>query len=103
MNDTTSTAALYAGAARAALRAIVGPEHALTDPDQQLPYLREWRDMYEGRAGVVLRPGTTEEVSQILALAHASMASPWCRRPAIPAWSADRRRCTARSCCRSAA
>ena len=26
--------------------------------------------MYEGRASIVLRPGTTEEVSQILALAH---------------------------------
>ena len=52
------------------LRAIVGPSHALTDPDQQLPYLRELRDMYEGRASVVLRPGSTEEVSKILALAH---------------------------------
>ncbi len=41
-------------------RAIVGPSHALTDPDQQLPYLREWRDMYEGRASIVLRPGSTE-------------------------------------------
>jgi FAD/FMN-containing dehydrogenase len=52
------------------LRAIVGPEHALTDPDLQLPYLREWRDMYQGRASIVLRPGTTEEVSKILTLAH---------------------------------
>ena len=51
-------------------RAIVGASHALTDPDQQLPYLREWRDMYEGRASIVLRPGSTEEVSQILALAN---------------------------------
>lgn len=51
-------------------RAIVGPQHALTDPDQQLPYLREWRDMYEGRASIVLRPSSTEEVSKILALAN---------------------------------
>jgi FAD/FMN-containing dehydrogenase len=50
--------------------AIVGAQHALTDPDQQLPYLREWRDMYEGRASVVLRPSSTEEVSKILALAN---------------------------------
>ena len=50
--------------------AIVGPQHALTDPDQQLPYLREWRDMYSGRAAVVLRPGSTQEVAQILALAN---------------------------------
>jgi FAD/FMN-containing dehydrogenase len=52
------------------LRAIVGPEHALTDPELQLPYLREWRDMYEGHASVVLRPGTIAQVSQILTLAH---------------------------------
>ena len=51
-------------------RAIVGASHALTDPDQQLPYLREWRDMYEGRASIVLRPGSTEEVSRIMALAN---------------------------------
>jgi FAD/FMN-containing dehydrogenase len=50
--------------------AIVGAQHALTDPDQQLPYLREWRDMYDGRASVVLRPGSTEEVSKVLALAN---------------------------------
>ena len=56
----------------ARLRAIVGREHALTDPAQQLPYLREWRDMYVGNASIVLRPGTTGEVAQILALAHAA-------------------------------
>jgi FAD/FMN-containing dehydrogenase len=55
----------------ARLRAIVGSQHALTDPELQLPYLREWRDRYAGRASVVLRPGTTQQVSQILALAHA--------------------------------
>jgi FAD/FMN-containing dehydrogenase len=48
----------------------VGPAHALTDPDAQLPYLREWRDTYFGRAAAVLRPGSTEEVSRILALAN---------------------------------
>jgi FAD/FMN-containing dehydrogenase len=53
------------------LRAIVGREHALTDADQQLPYLREWRELYAGRAGVVLRPGSTEEVACIMAIAHA--------------------------------
>ncbi len=50
--------------------AIVGPQHALTDPDQQLPYIREMRDMYSGRASLVLRPGSTQEVAQILALAN---------------------------------
>jgi FAD/FMN-containing dehydrogenase len=50
--------------------AIVGTQHALADPDQQLPYLREMRDMYDGRASLVLRPGSAEEVSKILALAN---------------------------------
>jgi len=60
------------------LRAIVGPEHALTDADQQLPYLREWRDLYAGQTPVVLRPGTTQEVAQIMALAYAH------RIPVVP-------------------
>jgi FAD/FMN-containing dehydrogenase len=54
----------------ARLTEIVGPAHALTDPDRQLPYLREWRDLYQGRASIVLRPATTQEVSRIMALAH---------------------------------
>lgn len=58
----------------ARLTEIVGPGHALTDPDQQLPYLREWRDLYIGKTPVVLRPGSTEEVSRILALANEARA-----------------------------
>ena len=54
----------------AEFRQIVGPEHALTDPDQQLPFLREWRSLYEGRSALVLRPGTTDQVAKILALAN---------------------------------
>ena len=54
----------------AAFRQIVGDTHTLTDPDQQLPYLREWRDMYFGRAAVVLRPSSTDDVAKILALAN---------------------------------
>jgi FAD/FMN-containing dehydrogenase len=70
MNDTQPGAPLTPELV-ARLTSIVGPEHALTDPDLQLPYLREWRDLYQGRASIVLRPGTTTEVSQILLLAHA--------------------------------
>jgi FAD/FMN-containing dehydrogenase len=54
----------------ARLGEIVGLAHALTDPDQQLPYLREWRDRYVGRTPLVLRPGSTEEVARILALVN---------------------------------
>lgn len=49
---------------------IVGPAHALTDPDVQAPYLREWRDRYTGRTPLVLRPGSTAEVAELLKLAN---------------------------------
>jgi FAD/FMN-containing dehydrogenase len=49
---------------------IVGAAHALTRPEDQAGYLREWRDLYVGRTPVVLQPGSTDEVSRILALAH---------------------------------
>jgi FAD/FMN-containing dehydrogenase len=54
----------------ARLTEIVGREHALTDPDQQLPYLREMRDAYFGKSPLVLRPSTVDQVSRILALAN---------------------------------
>jgi FAD/FMN-containing dehydrogenase len=49
---------------------IVGTEHAVLDPVAQQPYLKEWRDLYIGRTPLILRPGSTEEVSQVLALAN---------------------------------
>jgi FAD/FMN-containing dehydrogenase len=67
------TIAAGSGAHRAALAkmaAIVGPAHAITDVEGQLTYLRELRGLYEGRTSLVLRPGSTREVSQLLAVAH---------------------------------
>lgn len=49
---------------------IVGAAHALTRPEDQAGYLREWRDLYVGKTPLVLRPGSTEEVSRILVLAN---------------------------------
>ena len=69
-NDATPPLAAPTPELIARLGEIVGPAHAVTDPDQQLPYLREWRDRYIGRTPLVLRPGSTEEVARILALAH---------------------------------
>ncbi|MGE0855817.1 MAG: FAD-binding oxidoreductase [Hyphomicrobiaceae bacterium] len=54
----------------AAFSEIVGPANAITAPEDQAPYLREWRDRYIGRTPLVLKPGSTEEVSRILALAN---------------------------------
>lgn len=49
---------------------IVGGRYALTDPHDQKPYLSEPRNLWHGRTPVVLRPGSVDEVSAILALAN---------------------------------
>jgi FAD/FMN-containing dehydrogenase len=49
---------------------IVGAQYAITDADIQHPYLIEHRGLYKGRTPLILRPGSTQEVSRILALAH---------------------------------
>ena len=49
--------------------AIVGARHALTDPADIAPYLTEERGLYHGRSPLVLRPGSTAEVSAICKLA----------------------------------
>lgn len=48
---------------------IVGEKYALTG-EAMKPFLREPRDLYEGRAALVLKPGSAEEVSAILKLAQ---------------------------------
>ncbi len=52
--------------------AIVGATHAITDPADMVPYLREWRDKWVGTSPLVLRPSSTQQVSEILKLAHAT-------------------------------
>src|SRR5262249_22428691 len=49
---------------------IVGEKYALTGSDELAPYLREPRDLYHGRAALVLKPGSAGEVSAILRLAQ---------------------------------
>ncbi|MEW5421512.1 FAD-binding oxidoreductase [Amorphus sp. 3PC139-8] len=55
--------------------AIVGASHALRSPDDQAPYLTEWRRLYHGRTPLVLRPGSIDEVAKILSLASESDTS----------------------------
>ena len=50
--------------------AIVGDKYAITDPQAQLPYLVEMRDLYRGHTSVVLRPASVAEVAAILKLAN---------------------------------
>ena len=52
--------------------AIVGDNYALTDPAEIAPYLTEERELYRGRSPLVLRPGSTAEVSAICKLATAT-------------------------------
>jgi FAD/FMN-containing dehydrogenase len=47
---------------------IVGEKNAVRGEDMA-PYLREQRDLYRGKAAMVLKPASAEEVAKILALA----------------------------------
>ncbi|MEX3007923.1 FAD-binding oxidoreductase [Hoeflea sp. TYP-13] len=49
--------------------AIVGDAHAVRDPDDIAPYLIEPRGLYHGNSPMVLKPGSVDEVSKILATA----------------------------------
>jgi FAD/FMN-containing dehydrogenase len=53
----------------ARFRAVVGDKYAVTDPADIAPYLTEERDLFHGRSPLVLRPGSTAEVSAICKLA----------------------------------
>src|SRR3979409_1033713 len=49
-------------------RKIVGDKYAVTDAAEIAPYVTEERDLFHGRSPLVLRPGTTAEVSEICKL-----------------------------------
>src|ERR1700748_2099190 len=53
----------------AKFRAIVGEKYAVTDQADIAPYVTEERDLFRGRSPLVLRPGSTAEVSEICKLA----------------------------------
>ncbi len=55
----------------AKFRAIVGDKYAVTDAADIAPYVTEERDLFHGRSPLVLRPGSTAEVSAICRLASA--------------------------------
>jgi FAD/FMN-containing dehydrogenase len=48
---------------------IVGAKNVVTDADAMVPYLKEWRDLFRGKAQAILRPGSTAEVAEIVKLA----------------------------------
>jgi FAD/FMN-containing dehydrogenase len=48
------------------LAGIVGAEHVLTDRDMVASYETDWTRRFSGRARLVVRPGSTEEVSGVV-------------------------------------
>ena len=52
----------------AQLKAIVGAKGWIDGASAMAPYLTEWRGLVTGRAPVVLRPGSTEEVAAVVKL-----------------------------------
>ena len=52
------------------LAKVVGEKHALRDAAAMDGYMREWRQIWTGRSPLVLRPGSTAEVSRILEIAN---------------------------------
>src|ERR1700753_20541 len=54
----------------ARFRNIVGDSYAVTDKADIAPYVTEERDLFHGHSPLVLRPGSTAEVSAICKLAN---------------------------------
>jgi FAD/FMN-containing dehydrogenase len=50
------------------LAEIVGKSHVLTAAEDTRPYLTDWRRQFSGAAECVVRPGSTAEVSRVVAL-----------------------------------
>lgn len=57
---------------------IVGPQHALTAPEDIAPHVMERRGLFGGASSLVLRPANTDEVSRIMRLATET------RTPIVP-------------------
>ena len=51
-------------------RKIVGNKNVITDKNDMQKYLREWRGVYTGVAGAIVKPKSTKEVSNILKFAY---------------------------------
>lgn len=56
------------------LRSIVGDAHVLSDPDQLASHVTDWTGAFVGSALALVRPGSTDEVAEVLA---------WCRRERV--------------------
>src|SRR5260370_19688561 len=71
MNIAKPASPTLSGELIAKFGGIVGEKYAVTDAADIAPYLTEERDLFHGRSPLVLRPGSTAEVSAICKLASA--------------------------------
>ena len=60
------------------IKQVVGPKGWTTDQDEMEPNVVEWRGLYRGRAQMVVKPASTEEVAAVMTLCHAA------RLPVVP-------------------
>jgi FAD/FMN-containing dehydrogenase len=56
----------------AGLRAIVGPAGVVDDAQAAASYLVDHRHLYRGRAALILRPASTDEVARVVRACHAA-------------------------------
>jgi FAD/FMN-containing dehydrogenase len=70
MNEMSKPVIGASPATLARLIAVVGEKNAITDKEKQVPYLVEFRALWTGHTPVVLRPGSTREVSELLKIAN---------------------------------
>ncbi|WP_425439595.1 FAD-binding oxidoreductase [Pseudomonas segetis] len=49
---------------------VVGPAGLITDAERMQSYLSDWRNAYSGKAAMVVRPASTEEVAAVVRLCH---------------------------------
>src|SRR2546421_12230370 len=69
MNIAKPASPTLSGELIAKFRSLVGDKYAVTDAADIAPYVTEERDLFHGRSSLVLRPGSTAEVSAICKLA----------------------------------
>src|SRR3954463_4210253 len=70
MNEVSNPVTAVSPATLARMIAVVGDKNAITDKDKQAPYLVEFRALWTGHTPVVLRPGSTKQVSELLKIAN---------------------------------
>ncbi len=72
MPDTALPPALVSDRLLDAIGRVVGSIGLLTDPSDTAAYVEDWRKLYRGRTRAVVRPGTTQEMADVVGLCAAA-------------------------------